>query len=131
MSDTTYTSPATPVVSTNPVQPNQVVYSDAQRDFDAADLAVADAERALKAALQVRADRANVAVEAGVRESTAKHDAVRARNNDLASKANADAFDRAHARLSDVAVPSPRIGAVNTTTPRVDVVNADALSPTL
>jgi hypothetical protein len=101
------TPPVTPVVpakSFDQPKPDekQVTYADAQREADAAALSVTDAENQLKAALQVRALKANIAVEAGVRQSTAKHDAERVRINDLAFKANADAIDRAKSREQDV-----------------------------
>ena len=66
------TPPVTPVVpakSFDQPKPDekQVTYADAQREADAAALSVTDAENQLKAALQVRALKANIAVEAGVR----------------------------------------------------------------
>lgn len=131
MSTTPYvTPPVTPVVPARPVEakPVEVTYADAQREADAAALSVTDAENQLRAALALRAIKANIAVEAGVRESTAKHDAERVRINDLAFKANADAIDRAKSREKDV-IPN----ATPTTSPlsgsRVSVLNTGEVLP--
>jgi hypothetical protein len=98
MSTTVVTPVSKPVV----VEAESVSYADASRELEAANLEVLTCEQALKAALQVRADAANRAVEIGVAESTARNDVLRQHNQDVQAQAHADAYDRAKLRERDV-----------------------------
>jgi hypothetical protein len=91
-----------PVETKLPVETKQPSYADALRKVEAADLAVKDANVALKAALTVQAGAYNDAAEARVRESAVKADEQRKQSQEKQKKALDKAVAAAHDHEKDV-----------------------------